>query len=487
MTSVSFNQIPSNNRVPLFYAEVDNSRASYYTQNLKSLIVGQSVTTITEEPVLITSVAQAKTLYGSGSMIARMVDIYKENDSFGELWVMPLNDVAGTKAVGSVGFSGTATKTGTVFLYIAGELVMVPVVLGDTSTTVATKAVSKVNTLIDLPVIASSSTGTLTLTAKNSGTLGNGIDISLNYFPQFETLPTGITASITEMVSGATDPMLSTAITAIGDGDFEYWIHPFTDTTNLNFLRDELKSRWSPLEQKYGHGVTAINATVAALDTLGDARNDEHMTIVGYYDSPTWSVEVASAFGGVVAKQLNIDPARPLQTLELKGVVVPKNSSQMTTTEKNTLLFSGITPLYYTGGVTRIVRAITTYQTDVFGSPDPSYLDVNTLSTLAVVIRTLKNVIQTKFPRHKLADNGTNFGAGQAIVTPKILRGEIIAMYDKLENLGLVENSDKFAEELIVSRNPTDPNRVDVLFVPDLVNGLRIFAAKAEFVLNFNK
>ncbi|WP_304947382.1 phage tail sheath C-terminal domain-containing protein, partial [uncultured Parasutterella sp.] len=79
------------------------------------------------------------------------------------------------------------------------------------------------------------------------------------------------------------------------------------------------------------------------------------------------------------------------------------------------------------------------------------------------------------------------FGAGQAVVTPSIIRGELIAMYTKLEDKAIVENADLFAKYLVVERNADDPNRIDVLLPPDLVNQLRVFAVLAQFRLQFNE
>jgi phage tail sheath gpL-like len=42
-----------------------------------------------------------------------------------------------------------------------------------------------------------------------------------------------------------------------------------------------------------------------------------------------------------------------------------------------------------------------------------------------------------------------------------------------------------FRAHLIVQRNADDPNRLDVLFPPDLVNQLRIFAVLAQFRLQY--
>ena len=55
------------------------------------------------------------------------------------------------------------------------------------------------------------------------------------------------------------------------------------------------------------------------------------------------------------------------------------------------------------------------------------------------------------------------------------------------EDKAIVENTALFAKYLIVERNKDDPNRVDVLLPPDLVNQLRIFAVLAQFRLQFNE
>jgi hypothetical protein len=52
---------------------------------------------------------------------------------------------------------------------------------------------------------------------------------------------------------------------------------------------------------------------------------------------------------------------------------------------------------------------------------------------------------------------------------------------------GLVENLSAFKQNLIVERDPNDPNRVNVLYPPDLINQLRIFAVLAQFRLQYDR
>jgi len=492
--AVSFNNIPSNIRVPLFYAEVDNSRAGYFQQQNRTLIVGQKLSggsATANVPVFCSSQDQARDLGGVGSMLERMVGAYRANDPFGELWVLPLADNgAGVAATGTVAITGPATAAGTINLYIAGQRVQIAVASGDTATDIGEAIEAAVNADSNLPVTASDTTGTVTLTAKHKGLVSNDIQIAVNYRGALggELTPAGVGITITAMASGATNPTLTTAIANLGDETFDYVIHPYTDTTSLDaweaYFNDTV-GNWSYAKQLYGGAFSARRDTVGNLQTFGAARNDQHHSTLGFNASPTPCYEVAAMYGAQCAKSLSIDPARPLQTLPLLGMLPPPIQSRFSLTERNTLLFNGVATTYVEGGVVRIERAVTSYRENVWGQADPSYLDVETLFTLAYVLRRLRYAITQKFPRHKLANDGTRFGDGQAIVTPKIIRAELLASYAELETLGLVENRAAFEENLLVERDATDPNRVNVLYPPDLVNQLRIFAVLAQFRLQY--
>ncbi|WP_045757492.1 phage tail sheath C-terminal domain-containing protein, partial [Xanthomonas albilineans] len=167
------------------------------------------------------------------------------------------------------------------------------------------------------------------------------------------------------------------------------------------------------------------------------------------------------------------------------GLLPPRAGNRFLFEDRQALLNFGIATSFVSGGQLRVERAITTYQQNSFGAPDSSYLDSETLHTSAYVLRALKSVITSKYPRHKLADDGTRFAAGQAIVTPAVIKGELCAIYGQMEYMGIVENLDTFKQHLIVERDPRDPNRVNVLFPPDYVNQLRVFAVLNQFRLQY--
>ncbi len=493
--NISFNNIPTNIRVPLFYAEMDNSQAGYFSQTKRALMIGQMLSTgnaMAGTPYLVSRTDNAKTLFGRGSMLARMHDSYRQNDSFGEVWCIPVADAgAGVAATGTITVAGTASAAGTIQLYIAGQQVSVGVALNDAAATIATSIAAAITAAVDLPVNAAAVGAVVTLTCKWKGATGNDIMVLDSYrgFAGGETLPTGITLAYVAMASGATNPLLAPAITAMGDIEYDYVIHPYTDSTSMDTIATEmndLTGRWCWARQIYGHVYTALRGTLSTLQAAGALRNDQHNTIAGFemdVCDPCW--EYAAAYGARNAVFLNADVARPTQTGQLVGILCARPGKRFLLTERQTLLTNGIATSFVSSGTACIERAITTYQKNAFGQSDPSYLDSETMHQSSEVIRRLRSIVTSKYARHKLAADGTRFGPGQAIVTPSVMRGELVAEYGRMELDGLVENGKLFAQYLIVEIDANNPNRMNVLFPPDYVNQLRVFAVLNQFRLQY--
>jgi phage tail sheath gpL-like len=194
--------------------------------------------------------------------------------------------------------------------------------------------------------------------------------------------------------------------------------------------------------------------------------------------------EAAAAYAAKAQRALINDPARPLQTLPLNGMKVAPVKDRFVFDELNSLALNGLA-IQEVGSDRQpmILREQTTYQLNLYGQSDDAYELVTTLATLAKLLRNQKNAITSKFPRMKLADDGTKFGPGQAIVTPGIIKAELVNEYQMDMWNGLVQDLATFKRNLLVERDSTDPNRVNVLYPPQLINQLRIFAVLAQFRL----
>ncbi|MBL4763495.1 MAG: phage tail sheath subtilisin-like domain-containing protein [Gammaproteobacteria bacterium] len=496
--AISFENIPADVRVPLFYAEMDNSQAGFFTQNQKVLLIAQKLAAApaaSNQALLISRTDDAKEQFGLGSMMARMHETVRLNDAVGEVWCIALDDDGGAvAATGKVSIAGPASASGTINLYIAGQIVRVGVAVSDAASAIATATAAAINAIDDLPVTAAvngSNDYEVDLTAKWSGETTNDITLIENYRGNVsnERTPSGVVLTITAMTGGATDPDIADAITAMGDEEFDFIIHPYTGGANLDALATELDDnagRWSYSRQIYGHVYSAKRGEFSALQIFGVTRNDQHATIAGFEASvptPVW--EYAAAYGARNAVFIKADPARPTQTGQAVGVLPPQVGDRFILTERETLLNSGIATSYVGGGTVRVERAITTYQKNSFNQADTSYLDSETLHTSTYVLRKLKYAVTQKYPRHKLADDGTKFGAGQKIVTPSIIRGAMLDVYSQMEYLGIVENAELFNKYLVVERDANDSGRINVLFPADYVNQLRVFALLNQFRLQY--
>ena len=507
---ISFNSIPQNWRMPLYWVEVDPSMAGFPTSRLASLIFGiklSSGSAIKDVPVPVPSQADARELFGYGSMLDGMVEFFMKNNFAQELWVIPIDEAtAGVKATADITVLTPSTAAGTLPVYVGGRRVQVFVDAAMPVDDVATAIADAINADLSMPVDATVAGPAVTLTCKWKGIEGNDIDVRLAYGGALaaERVPVGLTFTMpvdNKLATGAGTVDISNAVVNLGDEPYEYVASGFIDSTALNLLETEYgfsdDGRWGWMRQLYGHIFAARRGIAAAGDSVGYAdllqygpnNNSGVVSVLALEaNSPTPPWCFAAAYTAKAARALTNDPARPLQTLSLDGCLPAPKHQRFTMRMLNDFAWVGLATQAINGdGVPAIKRESTTYQKNLYGQGDDAYEVVPTLATLAKLFRNQRYAVTTKYPRSKLADDGTLFGAGQAIVTPKIIKAELISQYQADEFIGLVENLTAFKNNLIVERDPNDPNRINVLYPPDLINQLRVFAVLAQFRLQYDR
>ena len=138
--TISFNTIPSNTLVPLFYAEMDNQAANTAQDSGASLLIGHAnngAEIVANSLVLMPSADYARQICGAGSQLARMVEAYRQTDPFGELYVIAVPEATGAAATVTLTVTGAATESGTVNVYVGRTRVQASVTNGDNVTTIA--------------------------------------------------------------------------------------------------------------------------------------------------------------------------------------------------------------------------------------------------------------------------------------------------------------------------------------------------------------
>jgi phage tail sheath gpL-like len=489
--TVPFNSIPSSLRTPFTAVEFDGSKAQKGPALLtyRGLIIGQKTSAgawTANTLQKVTSEADVIAGAGRGSQLHLMVKAWRALNKFTELWVGVLADNgAGVAATGTFTVTGTATASGTLPVYVGDVPVPVSVAVGDAQNAIATAIAAAITANLDLPLTATATTNVVTTTARNKGTPGNDISLRVGY-QDGDAVPAGVSVAVVAMASGATNPTLATLLAAKGDAWFHIWAHPYTDSTSLTALETELERVAGPLVSADALAITSAAGTVSTLGTLGTGRNEKYNCIVAQpgKNPLTSPCEFAARTAALVAYYGNPDPARPFQTLPLTGAVPPVEADRFTVQERNTLLLEGVaTTEVGPGGVVQMGRLVTTYQKNASNVADTAYLDATTILTLMYARYSFRARMTTKFPRHKLRDDGDRIPAGQPIITPKLAKAEAVAWFRDMEDLGLFENGDQFKRDLVVERDAQDPNRLNFLLPPDLVNQLIVTAAQIQFRL----
>lgn len=492
MGKIGFNQVPENWRLPVVMAEFDNSQAIQGASIMpyRMLAIGSRSGGTAPDllPQRVTSAAFAAELFGAGSVIADMVAVMLTNDSVNELWAAGLaDDDSGVAATGSLTFAGVATAAQSMPFYVGGVRVRIGVRIGDAADDIAAALVAAINEAF-LPVTAESVGPTLTLTARAKGEVGNKIDCRIAYQDD-DSLPGGITVSNAvplpgsptflwrmaaaaaacasyygsidparpfntlpligtdaprkdgmgvRLSGGSGNPEIAPLLAALGDQSYQIIATAYTDAINLTDLKAELADRWGPLRMIEGLAFAAVAGTHGQLCDFGEQHNSPHLCLVHT--------------GGPFSNQ-----------------------------ESNLLLFNGLSALSSDDdGVVRVKKLITTYRKSASGAVDESYLSINTPLTLGYLRWDWRNRMLRKYPRHKLAGDGTR---GANIMTPKKGAVECLGWFDDMEELGLVEDRAAFKKLLVVERDSRNVNRLNFLIPPDLVNGFDIAAGLFQFRL----
>lgn len=489
--NIAFNQISANERRPSIKVEYDstNAIAGPAQQPYKGLILGQKLsagTATVNALYSVNSAQEAKNLFGAGSMLHNMAQIYFKDTRITDLTMAAVTEPSGAKSAGDVTFTGTATASGTINLLVAGKPVTVAVAVGDDGTDIAAAVVSAITAKTDLPVSAAVNgvdDTQVDVTAKNEGVTGDGLRIYNNFFAG-ETTPAGITVSISALSSGSGVPSLTNVISAMGETHYNCILNPWIDSTTFTTVNTELDSRGDANRQIEAISFSALADTVSTANTLGNSLNSEFISITNIKGCPNPGYEIAAAKMKQVMVHGAEDPARPFHTLELVGITAPRVEDRLTPAERESHLHNGISvATVVDGGKVQIERLITTYKTNAAGADDVSYLNVNTMLTLSYIRYDFRNSLYLKFPRHKLADVTDRVAAGQPVLTPKIGKAHAIDKFRSWEEKVLVENIDQFKSDLIVEINASDPDRMDFYLPANIVNQFRKAGIKLGFIL----
>lgn len=461
--------IPNSIKKPGFYTEANTSGALRGSAAAISILLLGQITSAgswsSGEMVQAFDVSQARSGAGEGSQLALMVEAALTANPNCAPWCLPMADNGSSKATGDVTFSGAATASGTVTLYVGNRQAVISVASGDDDEAVAAALVAKMPDVVDLPVTSTvngSDAAQVDLIARNAGTQGNDIPLEV-----VVDVP-GITASVTAFASGATDPDLTTFLDTAAAERFDIIVVSLNDATSMGKLKTHLEEVSGPLEQRPGLGFVGFRGALADATTLTDGVDDGRVTFFHLRGTRSLSFEIAAATAAVIAAEEDV--AVPLAGSTIAGLHAPVVAQRFTRTEQETLLANGVAPLEVGSGErVKLVSWVTTFQTNEEGNPDETLLYGNTLRVL--------DAFRMRW-RARMADR---FGAGapgtnRKLITKNLekIRGETIALMFEMEGEELLRDTDDVKDDVVAVESTSAQSRIDVVIPSRVVPGLRI-------------
>lgn len=273
------------------------------------------------------------------------------------------------------------------------------------------------------------------------------------------------------VVQGEAEPDIAPALDSTALGGFTLLVPAWFSATAMTALRTHIATYTNSIEQQGILGIGAVVSSLSASTTLATALNAGAISVALLPGTTSSARQVAAAYAAMIASEE--DPARPLNTLALAGISAPAISSRLGRTEQETALANGVTPLEVgPGDIVQIVRAVSTYTKSAAGAEDVSLLDLTTMRTLYYVRNACRTRIRLRFPRSKLSSK-----------TPAAVRGELLDVLKKMQELEIVEEVDANAAGLVVERSDQDVNRLNASIPIDVVNGLHVFAGRIDLLL----
>ena len=375
---------------------------------------------VPDVPVLVTSAEDVGDKFGFGFMAHRLAIPAFLGSSGVETYVIPQAEAGGAAAAaGDIDFTVTTVVAGTLFLYIAGDLVSVGIpaeILGVATTAddIATLVADAVNADANLPLTAASTLTVVDFTAKSQATYGNEIDLSFNLgFAQ--ELPGGVTAVITDMATGSGVPDIQTALeTGLGTGDtandlgITDLVHGYgLDSSTLDkistyvgagndFVGLYAKLVARPFRALTGD-TTADSAGLSALIALSDTRLlDRANGVIAAPGSQSHPAEIAAQALGVMARVNNNLAEQSTIDQLLSGVWPGLDADQWTSDydNRNTAVTKGIGTTLLKNSVMTIQNLVTFYRPASVPVASNGYRSMRNISILQNVLATTKTNFQ---------------------------------------------------------------------------------------------
>jgi len=443
------------------------------------------------------------TLFGKRSQIAGMVREFKKINGATQLDIIPLSDAtAATEGTAVITITGTATEDGNIYVSIGSEnnhTKKIDILTDDTADEIGDAIETAFTADVYAPFTVSNSSGVVTATAENAGSLSNDwpLKVSGNV--------AGITITLTGWSGGATDPTLTNVLDSIANIRYRTIIWP--SVYSLDVPETLLNSRFNE-EYKIMDGVV-IQTKIGTLATLKSYtnQNSQSVCVIG-----NKTVSESDRIGGAIIEMSDIISSeigafRALKVEDNKSLTqylstvafrdqsgsmelsslpyfntlmpnlsVPDQRDGFTMEEQIELTNNGVSLLGANRAFNGVIlgQIVSTYLTNSAGNPDDSYKYLEIIDTASAIREYFYENFRSRYAQTRLTDG--DLIAGRDMANEGSIRAFCNLLYDNLALSTLVqlgsEAKKDYNDNLVIDAD-VRTGTVTVAMAPILVSQMR--------------
>lgn len=453
--------------------------------------------------------ASLASFVGASSPLGKALTIHRLLNPSQKVSFVPLAEASGgTQATGSIVVSGSATQSGSVKFKVGGhdDDFIINVTVGESSTSVAAKLRTAINSLDNGQVTAAGSGSTVSLTAKQKGLHGNHITV-MQYKTPLNT--TGLSFALTAFTGGAGVPTYPT-ITAIADDyvfDTLCLVDP--DESQWREYSNQMDARFNVNGKiKSGIVICALPTTAANTDAITTNLKTNKSTVgiaVKTVDKPDQKglplkihvgeyAALLTAFrqlkfteGSALANFVQDGGARdieggthqsakPYTNTILRGFELAEVGTDYTEEERNLIQTNGMCSIgnHRSGQYITFSEMVTPYRQNTQGVADNSFTYLEVVDTLLAARRYTYDVIATTYSQSALAVDSSVVGF--KIATTGKIEGTMMEIFSTLSGEDYILYDEAgisiYSSNLVVTLNKRE-GRVSITTVMPIITQLR--------------
>ena len=486
-------KLPENAKGSIVAIEAENKNPNTSISSIprKMLVLGSADTAYqgAKDKIIPISKAKQAERFGLGSQLHLMLKgIFDTSLNF-EVYAAAVSEAEdANEAAADITVTGTATKSGTIYVYIGGIRTATNVKTGEDASQIHANMIKAISSVLEVPVKAADGTDKVTLTSKWKGKTANDITLSQGINEEeLNAMPEGISVAFSSetLEEGVGDVSLEKVLSEFDSTHYTSIATAFTDTENLNLLMDRAEELFSATEKKGFYAVGGYNEKESDYVSLVENRNDKYYCAFWAEQSITPKYMIAALACRSIENSLAENTAVAFGGA-IEGIIAGKSPYRKFEEIEDILHKGGSYSVYNAYGEVLFKDTFTAYKTAGDGSEDDAYSYLQTIGKIQLMYYEMDDVF-SKAPYYKavLVSDEATVRSDINAIKPKTAKATLTTLIRNWESKGLLNDAASSIEN-IIAEMADKAGRLKVGFLGHLTTPLGQVDIQFDWTLQTN-